>query len=131
MKIVKTLLRETAKTTLNPYEALLDRHNTPTIGMTTSPEQRFLNRRTRTEIPIKGTLLTPEIVERVLEEKTWKTKKSQVYYNKSARDLNELKPGDTVRVKPETLAKGQEWKKGTVTQSWIQIIRRKRRRKST
>ena len=108
MKIVKTLLRETEKTTLNPYEALLDRHNTPTIGMTTSPEQRFLNRRTRTEILIKGTLLTPEIVERVLEEKTWKTKKSQVYYNKPARDLNELKPGDTVRVKPETLVKGQE-----------------------
>ena len=63
-----TLLRETEKTTLNPCEALLDRHNTPTTGMTTSPEQRFLNRRTRTEIPIKGTLLTPEIVERALEE---------------------------------------------------------------
>ena len=47
-----------------------------------------------------------------------KTKKSQVYYNKSARDLNELKPGETVRVvKPETLVKRQEWKKGTVTQS--------------
>ena len=86
--------------------------------MTTSPAQKFLNRRTRTEIPIKGTLLTPEIAEKVLGEKTRKTKKSQVYYNKSARDLNELKPGETVRVvKLETLVKGQEWKKGTVTQS--------------
>ena len=76
VKIVKTLLRKTEKTALNPYEASLDWHNTPTIGMTTSPEQRFLNRRTRTEIPIRGTLLTPEIAEEVLEEKTRKTKKS-------------------------------------------------------
>ena len=108
MKIVKTLLRKTEKTALNPYEALLDRHNTPAIGMTTSSAQRFLNRRTRTEIPIRGTLLTPETVEKLLEEKTGKTKKSQVNYNKSARHLNELKPGDTIRVKPETLVKGQE-----------------------
>ena len=117
VKIVETLLRKTEKTAFNPYEALLDWHNTPTIGMTTSPAQRFLNRRTRTEIPTTGTLLTPKIAEKVLEEKTRKTKISQVCYNKSARDLNELKPGDIVRVKPETLVKGQEWKKGTVTQS--------------
>ena len=34
VKIVKTLLRWTEKTALNPYEALLDRHNTPTNRMT-------------------------------------------------------------------------------------------------
>ena len=85
--------------------------------MTTSPAQRFLHRRTRTEIPIKGTLLTPEIAKKVLQEKTRKTKKSEVYYNKSVRDLNELKPGDTVRAKAEETVKGQERKKRTVTQS--------------
>ena len=53
------------------------------------------------EIPVKGTLLTPEIAEKVLEEKTRETKKPQLYYNKSVRDLNELKPDDTVRVKPK------------------------------
>ena len=88
VKIVKTLLRKTEKTALNPYEALLGRHNTPTIGMTTSS--------TRTEIPTRGTLLTPKIAEKVLEEETRKTKKSEVYYNKSARDRNDLKPGDIV-----------------------------------
>ena len=88
MKIVKTLLRKTEKTALNPYEALLGRHNTPTIGMATSS--------TRTEIPTRGTLLTPKIEEKVLEEETRKTKKSEVYYNKSARDRNHLKPGDIV-----------------------------------
>jgi len=61
MKIAKTWLRKSAKTTLNPYEALLDQRNTPTAGMTTSPTQRFLNRRTKTEIPVKATLLTPKL----------------------------------------------------------------------
>ena len=115
VKIVKTLLRKAEKTKLSPYEALLDQHNTPTAGMTTSPAQRFLNRRTRTEVPMKATLLTPEIAETVLAEKTKKHQKSQAYYDRTAKDLNELKPGDTVRVKPEGLLKGQEWKKGTVS----------------
>ena len=117
VKIVKTLLRKAEKTKLSPYEALLDQHNTPTAGMTTSPAQRFLNRRTRTEVPMKATLLTPEIAETVLAEKTKKHQKSQAYYDRTAKDLNELKPGDTVRVKPEGLLKGQEWKKGTVSQN--------------
>ena len=51
VKIVKTLLRKTEKTALNPYEALLGRHNTPTIGMTTSSAQRFLNRRQEQKYP--------------------------------------------------------------------------------
>ena len=102
---------------MSPYEAFLDQHNTPTAGITTSPAQRFLNRRTRTEVPKKATLLTPEIAETVLAEKTKKHQKSQAYYDRTAKDLNELKAGDTVRVKPEGLLKGQEWKKGTVSQN--------------
>ena len=53
----------------------------------------------------------------MLAEKTKKHQKSQAYYHRTAKDLNELKPGDTVRVKPEGLLKGQEWKKGTVSQN--------------
>lgn len=88
MKIVKTALRKSAKTALNRYEALLDQRNTPTVGMTISPTQRLLNRRRKTEIPMKATLLAPELAEQVLEEKAKKTKKSQVYYDRTAKDLN-------------------------------------------
>ena len=116
VKIVNTLLRKSAKSALNPYEALLDQRNTPTVGMTTSPTQRFLNRRTKTEIPMKATLLTPELAEKVLEEKAKKTKKSQAYYDRTAKDLTELKPGDTVRIRPDGLVKGQAWRKGSVVQ---------------
>ena len=66
---------------------------------------------------MKVTLLTPEIAETVLAEKTKKHQKSQAYYDRTAKDLNELKPGDTVRVKPEGRMKGKEWKKGTVAQN--------------
>ena len=69
MKIAKSILRKTENSALNPYEALLDQHNTPTVDMTTSPAQRFLHRRLKSEIPMKATLLTPEIAETVLEEK--------------------------------------------------------------
>ena len=124
MKIVKTLLRKAEKTKLSPYETLLDRHNTPTPGMTTSPVQRFLNHRTRTEVPMKATLLTPEIAETVLAEKTKKHQKSQAYYDRTDKDLNELKPGDTVKVKPEGLLKREEWKKGLSHRTvWIPFIR--------
>ena len=85
--------------------------------MTRSPTQRFLNRRTKTEIPVKATLLTPKLAEEVLKEKARKTKKSQTYYDRNAKDLNLLKSGDIVRIKPQGLVKGQEWRKRSVVQS--------------
>ena len=61
--------------------------------------------------------MAPNIAENALEEKANKTKKSDIYYDRNAKDLNELKPGDVIRVKPERLVKGQEWKKGSVKNS--------------
>jgi len=118
VKIVKTALRKSGKTALNSYKTLLDQRNTPTVGMTTSPSERFLNCETKTEIPMKATLLKPELTEHVLEEKAKKTKKSRVYYGRNAKGLNELSTGDTVRIKPDGLAKGQEWRRGSVVKSY-------------
>ena len=116
VKIIKSILRKTENSALNPYEALLDQYNTPTVDMTTSPAQRFLDRRLKSEIPMKATLLTPEIAETVLEEMVMKTTKSQMYYNRTAKDLSVLQPGDTVAIKPEGLTKGQQWRKGSIIQ---------------
>ena len=112
MKIAKSILRKTENSALNPYEALLDQHNTPTVDMTTSSAQRFLHRRLKSEIPMKATLLTPEIAETVLKEKTKKTTESQLYY----KDLSVLKPGDPFTTKPKGLTKGQQWRKGLIVQ---------------
>ena len=56
VKIAKSILRKTENSALNPYEALLDQHNTPTVNMTTSPSRRYLHRRLKSEIPMKATL---------------------------------------------------------------------------
>ena len=37
VKIVKSILRKTENFALNPYEGLLDQHNTLTVDMTASP----------------------------------------------------------------------------------------------
>ena len=116
VKIIKSILRKTENSALNPYEALLNQHNKPTVDMTTSPAQRFLNRRLKSEIPMKATLLTPEIAETVREEKAKKTTKSQMYYYRTAKDLSVLQPGDTVAMKPERLTKGQQQRKEFIVQ---------------
>jgi len=66
---------------------------------------------------MKATLLTPEIADTVLEEKAKKTAKSQLYYNRTAKDLSVLKPGDTVTIRPEGLTKGQNWREGLNVQN--------------
>ena len=46
------------------------------------------------------TLLTAEIAEKVVAEKTKRNQKPQGYYDQTAKDLNEVMPGNTVIVKP-------------------------------
>ena len=51
-----------------------------------------------------------------LKEKAKKTAKSQLYYNRTAKDLSVLKPGDMVTIKPEGFTKGQQCRKGLIVQ---------------
>ena len=57
--VAKQLLRKARDSNGDIHLALLDQRNTPTHGMTTSPAQGFLNRRTKTLLPTKETLLRP------------------------------------------------------------------------
>jgi len=56
--------------------------------MTTLPYQRFLHRRLKSEIAMEATLLTREIAETILEERAKKTAKSEMYYDRTAKDLS-------------------------------------------
>lgn len=47
----------------------------------------------------------------LIAEETKKKQKSQAYYDQTAKDLTELKPGDTVRVRPEGLQKNKNTRK--------------------
>ena len=70
---------------------------------------------------MKVTLLTAEIAEKVLAEKTKRNQKPQGYYDQTAKDLNEVMPGNTVVVKPKGLLSGQGWKKEIVLVTELRI----------
>ena len=70
---------------------------------------------------MKATLLTAEIAEKVLAEKTKRNQKPQSYYDQTAKDLNEVMPGNKVVVKPKRLLREQGWKKETVLVTELRI----------
>lgn len=112
VKTAKRLLTKTHKAGTDQYIALLDHRNTPSQGLTTSPAQRFLNRRTRTLLPTSNELLKPEIIDDQAK-KDLKLKKQAEHYDKTARDLRPLKQGDTVRIKP-LFGNRRTWDKAVV-----------------
>ena len=83
------------------YLSILDFRNTPSEGMSSSPAQRLMSRRTETRLPTTRSLLKPEIAKSVSSEirhnKDFKCK----YYNQTAKDLPELKQGQEVWLAPK------------------------------
>ena len=89
---------------------MLDWRNTPSEGIGYSPAQRLLCRRTRTLIPTLKDLLKPTISKGVDRKLLEQKSKQAHYYNKSTKELRELKEGDLVRIKPLKLAdKRKPW----------------------
>ena len=64
-------------------------------------------------MPRKETLLKPRGTKDHIEKMKKEKDRQAGYYNRTARDLQELQPGDIVRVK-STQARDKEWKKGTI-----------------
>ncbi|XP_014673256.1 PREDICTED: uncharacterized protein K02A2.6-like [Priapulus caudatus] len=61
VKTAKRLMHLAKVSKTDPYLALLDFRNTPSQSMDSSPAQRLMNRRTQTLLPMKATLLKPQI----------------------------------------------------------------------
>ena len=61
IKIAKNIIKKTKKTNGNVNLALLEWRNIPTEGLNSSPAQRFFGRRTRTLLPVKNSLMAPEL----------------------------------------------------------------------
>jgi hypothetical protein len=99
VKIAKRLIKKAKKSGNDLNLALLQIRNTPTEGMNSTPAQRLFQRRTRTLLPMKHSQLKPQVQKDV--------------YNRSAKDLRSLKPGETVRVQSIRPHK-KEWQKGIV-----------------
>ena len=80
--------------------------------MDTSPAQRLMQRRTKTLLPTKETLLKPKLNTNVAKQQEHKQQKQAHYYNRGAKELSQLKPGDVVRVQPDKYKKN--WQKAVV-----------------
>ena len=96
---------------------LLDHRNTPPQGMTYSPAQRFLCRRTKSNLPISESLLSQSVppVNVVRDEHLGRRAKAKAHYDKTAsRDLPPLTPGQYVYTRPNDHHHGEQWGHGEV-----------------
>ena len=66
MKIAKRILERSA----DPWLALLEWRNTPTVGMGSTPCQRLFSQRTRSVVPVKETQLEP-VPQINIQERKW------------------------------------------------------------
>ncbi len=112
VKTAKRLMEKALDAKRDPYLALLEHRNTPSDGMSTSPAQRLLGRRTRTTIPTSRQLLEPTWWHSAEQELQQAKTKQAYYYNRGSKQLPALEVGDAVRMMPE---KGRKtWRKGKV-----------------
>jgi hypothetical protein len=111
VKTAKNLLRKNRDG--DQFLALLNYRNTPSQNTGTSPNQRFLNRRTRTLLPVSNKMLKPKItLDSDRKAMLTHQAKQKQRYDQKAKDLKRLKKGDHVMLQPMTGKK--KWTKGTV-----------------
>ena len=89
-----------------PFPALLKLRTMPQQHHETSPEQRLLNRRTKTRLPTKAKLMKPQINKNTVQHIRKTQEMQEKYYNRGSKELNPLKNGDIVRMQPLNLVKG-------------------------
>ena len=110
MKTFKNSLAKAVKSEQDPYLVLLvmDWRSTPTETLNSSPVQRLFGRRTKTRLPTSDQLLKPKLLEEVSQKLKLQKAKESLYYNKGAKELEELRPGDIVRLQPSTSQTGKK-----------------------
>ena len=98
-----------------PLLAVLAHRNTPTESMGTSPAQRLLGRRCKTQLPTTKELIKPQCApaETVKRKMQAKQVRQALYYNRGTRDLSPLEEGAQVRMRPFRLGK-RVWEQATV-----------------
>ena len=96
----KSVMKKSRKAKTDPYLALLEYRNTPSQGMESSPVVRLMNKRTRTQVPTLSRLIKPVVDHNVHDKLLTNEERQAINYKKGAKDLAELKSGDTVRLMP-------------------------------
>ena len=116
VKIAKRIMSKAKDDKKDAYKALLAYRNTIQDGLTTSPAQRFLGRRTKTDLPTTGSLLRPERNDaKERRDRIVKQERTEKSFNKHLKDLDPLNENDSVRVRPVRL-RDKIWVKAKVLQ---------------
>ena len=112
VQTAKRLLIKAKEDKKDPYLSLLDLRNTPKSNLLGSPAQRLMGRRTKTLLPTSSKLLEPKVIKTTivrseLQEERRRQKQS---YDRHAKELTTLQPGQNVRVQF-----GKQWRPAVVT----------------
>ena len=104
VKTAKKILRTAIANGEDAWLAILAHRNTPTQGMATSPAQQLLSRST-TLLPVNTDLLLPDTSSRDQDKHDLQQRfdHQKVHYDRKAKDLDTLTPGDQVLVHPKRL----------------------------
>lgn len=92
IKSAKAVIKKSRKAKTDPYLALLEYRNTPSQGMDNSSVVQLMSRQTRTQVPT----LPRNVHDKLLINKEHQASN----YHKGAKDIEELKSGDTVHLIP-------------------------------
>ncbi len=80
------------------YRNLLNIRNVPTNPQLASPSQRLMSRRLQTTIPTSTPLLKPTVYTRVTAQLRKRLQQQKFSFDKSAKPLRPLNPGQVVRL---------------------------------
>ena len=100
VKTAKNILKKATDAGHDPHLSPLDFRNTPSEGMDSSPSQRLFSHRTHTLLPIASHLLQPKVIADVKLKLQQRKCKQCLYYDRGAKELQALKAGDVVLVRP-------------------------------
>ncbi|XP_014681748.1 PREDICTED: uncharacterized protein K02A2.6-like [Priapulus caudatus] len=114
VKIAKRLMRKGKASGEDPFLGLLNARNTPTEGMSTSPAQRLLGRRTKTVMPISEAKLKPGYADLIRKAQSKERKRMLRESRRNCRELSRLAVGNTVRMQPLVPGK-REWQEARVS----------------
>ena len=96
------MLKKAVDSKRDPYLALLEYRNTPIDNEIGSPAELLFQRKLRTKLPCKKSLLKPKLQSKDTRDKLMvRQQKQKFYHDKSAKPLKELDVGDTVRLRRE------------------------------
>ena len=101
-RFVQTIKRMMKKADGDIYLALLEYRNTPVAGKSYSPAQILMRRTLRSKIPVSQKTLRPKVVE-LHHQLVYQKARQKTYFDRTARQLSELIPGDTMRIRRERL----------------------------